>query len=78
MSFKLISILILAGIMVLFIIQNAAVVKVQFLFWSVQISTSLLMFILLAIGIIMGWVMNGIMNYRHRKAETAGKALTDL
>lgn len=78
MSFKLISVLIVAGIMVLFIIQNAAVVKVQFLFWSVQISTSLLMFILLAIGIIMGWVMNGIMKYRQRKAGIADKATTDL
>ncbi len=73
MSFKLIGALILAGIMTLFIIQNAAVVGVQFLFWSVQISTSLLMFVMFALGIIMGWILNGFVRYRQRKADTTQK-----
>lgn len=66
MNFKLIIILILTGLAVLFIIQNVAVVEIQFLFWSVQMSRSLLMFLLLAIGMTMGWFLHGYVNYRKK------------
>ena len=68
MNFKLITILILAGLVVLFIIQNVAVVEIQFLFWSMQMSRSLLMFLLLAIGMVMGWFLHGHFKYR-KKSE---------
>ena len=64
MNFKLITILILAGLVVLFIIQNVAVVEIQFLFWSMQMSRSLLMFLLLAVGMVMGWFLHGYSKYR--------------
>jgi putative membrane protein len=66
MNFKLITILILAGLVVLFIIQNVAVVEIQFLFWSMQMSRSLLMFLLLAIGMTMGWFLHGYLKYRKK------------
>jgi uncharacterized integral membrane protein len=69
MNYKLILILILAGLAVLFIIQNVAVVEIQFLFWSIQMSRSLFMFILLAIGIIMGWFLHGYLKYRKGKSK---------
>jgi uncharacterized integral membrane protein len=56
MNFRIISILSLATLVVIFITQNTAVVEVKFLFWSMQISRSLLIFILLAIGIVIGIV----------------------
>lgn len=68
MKHKLIAVLILACLVVLFIIQNVAIVEVQFLFWSLQISKSLLMFLLFAVGIITGWIMNGYLKYRQRKS----------
>lgn len=67
MNYKLLLILILAGVAVLFIIQNAAVVEIQFLFWSMQMPRSLLMFFLLAIGIIIGWFLHGYLKYRKGK-----------
>jgi len=67
MNIKLLLILILAGLAVIFIIQNVAVVEIQFLFWSFQMSRSLLMFFLLAMGIIMGWFLHGYLKYRKGK-----------
>lgn len=63
MNFKLLLILVLAGLVVLFIIQNVAVVEIQFLLWSTQMPRSLLMFLLLAIGITIGWFLHGYLKY---------------
>lgn len=68
MGYKLVTVLILAGLVVLFIIQNVAVVEVRFLFWTMQISKALLIFLLFAVGVIMGWALNGYLIYRQRKA----------
>jgi len=59
MNYKLILILILSGLVLLFTIQNVVVAEIQFLFWSIQMSRSLLIFFLLAVGIIMGWFLHG-------------------
>jgi len=64
MSFKLISIVTLVTLTILFIIQNAAVVEIQFLFWSIQVSRVVFMFILLAVGIIIGWFLHSHFSYR--------------
>ncbi len=69
MNFKFIAILILAGLAVLFIIQNVAVVEIQFLFWSIKMSRSLLMFLLLAIGIILGWFLHNYIKYRRDNSK---------
>ena len=69
MNDKLILILILSGLAVLFIIQNVSVVEIQFLFWSIQLSRSLLMFLLLAVGIIIGWFLHGYLKYRKGKSN---------
>lgn len=64
MNFKLVSSLILAGLAVLFIIQNVAVAEIRFLFWTLSMSRSLLMFFILAIGIVLGWRLHSLMMYR--------------
>ncbi|MFA4915385.1 MAG: LapA family protein [Syntrophales bacterium] len=69
MNYKLVLILIVAGLVVLFLIQNVAVVEIQFLFWSIQISRALLIFFLLAIGIIIGWFLHGYLEYRKNKPD---------
>jgi len=46
-------------IIVIFIVQNAAVVDIQFLFWKVSMSRSLMIFFVLAIGIVIGWITTG-------------------
>ena len=67
MNAKLILVLVLTGATVLFIIQNVAVVEIQFLFWSIQMSRSLLMFFLLAVGMLIGWFLHAWL--RHRRAR---------
>tara|TARA_R110002094_G_scaffold181661_3_gene159504 strand:- start:1581 stop:1790 length:210 start_codon:yes stop_codon:yes gene_type:complete len=69
MNYKLILMLVLAGLAVLFIIQNVAVVEIQFLFWSIQMSRSLLMFLMLAIGIIIGWFLHSYLKYQKGKSK---------
>jgi hypothetical protein len=34
-------------------------VEVKFLLWSVEMSRALLMFLLLAVGIVIGWFLHG-------------------
>ena len=68
MNYKVIFMLVLAGLVVLFVIQNVATVEIQFLFWSVQLSRSLLIFFLLAIGFLIGWFLHGYMKYHKDKS----------
>ena len=63
MSYKLILGIVLAGMVVLFIIQNVTVVELRFLFWTLSMSRALLMFLILSIGIILGWLLH---SYFHR------------
>jgi len=49
---------------VLFVIQNVAIVEVQYLFWSIRIPRSLLMFVFLACGVIVGWFLHSYMHHR--------------
>jgi len=62
-----------AGLAVIFILQNATVVDVQFLVWTVSLSRALLMFILLALGIVIGWILNGVMRLRREKLKSNPK-----
>lgn len=67
MNAKLLLVLVLLGLAILFIIQNVAVVEIQFLFWSMQLSRSLLMFLVLAVGILIGWFLHAFL--KHRRAR---------
>ena len=73
MNYKLIFILIIVGLSVLFIVQNVAVVEIQFLFWSIQMSRSVLIFLLLAIGILVGWFLHSYLRYRKGRSDNAGQ-----
>jgi lipopolysaccharide assembly protein A len=67
---KLILSLLLAGLAVLFVVQNVAVVEVRFLLWGLQMTLSLLIFLLFAGGILVGWLLHSYWLYR-RKAAAA-------
>lgn len=72
MHYKLIAILILVGLVVLFIVQNVAVVEMQFLFWSIQMPRcpdaqmprSLMIFLVLGTGMIIGWFLSSFLGKR--------------
>lgn len=73
MHFKLILSVILAGLAVLFVIQNVAVVEVRFLLWGLPMTLSLLIFLLFAGGIIVGWLLHSYWAYR-RKASAESES----
>ena len=59
MSIKLIIGLILAAVVVLFILQNVTTMELTFLFLTLSMSRALLMFLILSIGILLGWLLHG-------------------
>ena len=67
MNFKLIVSLILTGFAVIFIIQNIATVDFRFILWSWHLPLALLMFFLLAIGILVGWMLHSYALHRRRR-----------
>ena len=71
MNFKLILGIILAGMAVIFIVQNVAVVELRFLIWTMSISSALLLFLIFAIGLILGWLLNGYI--RNKKTQPVQK-----
>ncbi len=66
MNYKLILGLILMCLIVVFILQNATVVEIRLLFWGIAMSRVLLMFIVLAIGILVGWLLHSYSAHRKK------------
>ena len=67
MNVKLILGMILAGMAVIFIVQNVAVVELRFLIWTMSISSALLLFLIFAIGLILGWLVHGFIRNKKRQ-----------
>lgn len=63
--------LVLAGFAVLFLIQNVGVFEIRFLLWSFYMPRSLLLVIVLAIGVIVGWFWHGVSVRRKNKPGSA-------
>jgi lipopolysaccharide assembly protein A len=71
MNFKLLLSVLLAGLALVFVIQNARVVEIRFLFWSLTISGSLLLFLVLVIGLVIGWLWHSFSSHRRKKHGSA-------
>jgi putative membrane protein len=71
MKAKIITILILAGLAAMFIFQNAAMVELKFLFWTLPASMTLTMFLIFSSGIITGWLLRG--TFSRRKSRYRNK-----
>lgn len=70
MNAKLIFGIIMVGMAGIFIFQNVTSVDLTFLFWTMSISRGLLMFLILSLGIILGWLLHG--SFRRIKSAPAG------
>ena len=66
---KLIIGAILAGLMLVFIIQNATVMNLRFLFWTLSMSGALMMLLILSVGVILGWLLHSGFRRRKNTAE---------
>ncbi|MGD8340067.1 MAG: lipopolysaccharide assembly protein LapA domain-containing protein, partial [Gammaproteobacteria bacterium] len=56
---RLILTAVLVVLVVVFALQNAAVVEVKFLFWGLALPRSLLLLVVLLVGITAGWFLRG-------------------
>lgn len=56
MQFKKILAFVLGGVGLLFIVQNMAMVEIQFLFWSFSLPRAIFLALLLLIGMLIGWL----------------------
>lgn len=52
--------MVLLGLLVLFVIQNVATVEVSFLFWTLKLPRSILLFLTFAVGAVAGWSISKI------------------
>ena len=62
---KLVTALVVAALMLLFIFQNTEVVEIRLLFWTVAISRGLMMFLVLVIGAGLGWLFHSLFQHRN-------------
>jgi uncharacterized integral membrane protein len=67
MNLKLILSLVLLGLLVIFSAQNYEVVQVRFLFWRLEMSRAVLLLLVLAVGLAIGWTFSTI---RHRSGSS--------
>ena len=67
MNTKLVVSLVVACLVAVFILQNMTAVKVDFLFWSLSMSRSLLILVFVAVGMLIGWSLHSYVAFRHRQ-----------
>jgi uncharacterized integral membrane protein len=60
----------LIGMVLVFTAQNAAVVRVRFLGWSLESSLSLVIFLVLAVGLLSGFLLTEWFRWRGRKKRS--------
>jgi len=65
--FRFILAILLGTLCIIFFAQNTVAVPVVFLFWTLNAPTALLMFAVLVVGIILGWVFRGIGRKRKKR-----------
>jgi len=70
MKLKVIASVLLAGFALVFIFQNVNVVNIRFLFWTLALSRSLLMFSFLLIGLALGWFLHSYSLQRRQKTKS--------
>jgi len=64
---RLISALVLAALIVIFALQNTEATTVELFAWSITTSRALMLFVVLVIGIAIGWISRSI---RARRASS--------
>jgi len=69
MNLTIILMVIVACLALVFTVQNVAAVTVSIFFWDISLSLALLIFFILAIGLIIGWFLHSFIAYRKGKKE---------
>lgn len=50
-------------LVLIFAVQNSAIVQVQLLFWQVEIPRSLLIFAMILVGVVIGWFIKPMFKF---------------
>ncbi|MDY7028047.1 MAG: LapA family protein [Spirochaetota bacterium] len=58
--------IVFGALAIIFILQNVQMVEVTFLFWSISMSRSILFFIMLLVGFVLGWGVGSFGRRRKR------------
>lgn len=69
MNARRITVLILTGLLIIVCIQNVETIKLNILFWSINISKLLLLIIFLVFGILTGILFSGTKKNPKEKSE---------
>ncbi|MDA0351996.1 MAG: LapA family protein [Chloroflexi bacterium] len=54
---KLVGGLVLLSLVIIFTLQNTATIGVEFLFWKVDASGAIFVFLNFAVGVVVGWIL---------------------
>jgi len=71
MNVKLSIGLVLLLLLLIFIVQNAVVVELHFLFWTLSMSRSLIILFSIFLGVVLGWFLSGFFHRKRQKNEEA-------
>jgi len=74
MRFKFGICLLIAVLAFVFITQNTETVQVKVFLWSIEMSLVLLVFIILAAGVMIGWLMNSYMRFAAQRKQARAQA----
>ena len=56
-------------LVMIFAVQNAAIVEIRLLFWEVAFPRSLLIFMMLLVGMVIGWVTRSVFRISRTKHD---------
>ncbi|NIR60492.1 MAG: LapA family protein [Gammaproteobacteria bacterium] len=59
MRYKVVATIVLATLVVIFVLQNTEVVEVRFLLWGFDVPRAPMIFAVLIIGVVLGWLWRG-------------------
>ena len=65
MNYKMPLVIVLLLLVVIFTLQNTEQVNISFLFWHVTLSRALMIFLVLATGLLAGWILGTVQCRKH-------------
>ncbi|HUT50827.1 MAG TPA: lipopolysaccharide assembly protein LapA domain-containing protein [Alphaproteobacteria bacterium] len=60
----------LVGIVIIFTLQNTELLNVEFLFWSFSLRRAVLLFVVLVVGIVTGYILSASRHSRLRSQDS--------
>ena len=61
--------IIIGVVVIIFMFQNVQPIEVTFLAWTLTLSRAVILLIVFAVGIIVGWIFHGVGKRRRDKAK---------